>query len=70
METPQGQEKEKLNPVLSAITYVFDAAYSVLLTYSQAVLLVIVLIVSAAACSSSPSTCRSSISTRKAAPLA
>jgi TRAP-type C4-dicarboxylate transport system permease small subunit len=47
METPQGQEKEKLNPVLSAITYVFDAAYSVLLTYSQAVLLVIVLIVSA-----------------------
>lgn len=45
METPQGQEK--LNPVLSAITYVFDAAYSVLLTYSQAVLLVIVLIVSA-----------------------
>ena len=48
METPQGQEKEKLNPVLSAITYVFDAAYSVLLTYSPAVLLVIVLIVSAA----------------------
>jgi TRAP-type C4-dicarboxylate transport system permease small subunit len=47
METRQGQEKEKLNPVLSAITYVFDAAYSVLLTYSQAVLLVIVLIVSA-----------------------
>ncbi len=47
MATPQGKEQEKLNPVISAITYAFDAAYSVLLTYSQFVLLVIVLIVSA-----------------------
>lgn len=47
MANTQGQEPERLNPIISAITYVFDAAYSVLLNYSQFVLLVIVLIVSA-----------------------
>ena len=40
-------KEEKLNPVLSAITYAFDLTYSILLKYSQFVLLVIVIIVSA-----------------------
>jgi TRAP-type C4-dicarboxylate transport system permease small subunit len=41
------EQKEKLNPVLSSITYVFDFLYSLLLTYSQVVLVVIVVVVSA-----------------------
>ena len=41
------EQKEKLNPVLSSITYVFDFLYSILLTYSQVVLVVIVVVVSA-----------------------
>ena len=40
-------KETKLNPLLSAITYVFDFTYSILLKYSQFVLLVIVIIVSA-----------------------
>ena len=41
------EEKKQLNPVLSAMTYVFDFTYSLLLHYSKIVLLLIVLIVSA-----------------------
>ena len=41
------EQKEKLNPVLSGITYVIDFLYSLLLTYSQVVLVVIVVVVSA-----------------------
>lgn len=44
-ETKDAQKK--LNPVLNAITYVFDFIYSLLLLYSKAVLLIIVFIVSA-----------------------
>lgn len=40
-------ENKKLNPVLLGITYVFDLLYSLLLTYSQIVLVVIVVVVSA-----------------------
>ena len=40
-------KEEKLNPLLSSITYAFDFTYSILLKYSQFVLLVIVIIVSA-----------------------
>lgn len=39
-------EQEKLNPVLSGITYVIDLLYSLLLRYSQIVLVVIVIVVS------------------------
>ena len=42
-----GEEKKKLNPILSAMTYAFDFTYSILLTYSKFVLLIIVFIVSA-----------------------
>lgn len=42
-----GEEKKKLNPILSAMTYAFDFTYSLLLTYSKFVLLIIVFIVSA-----------------------
>ena len=28
-----GKEKKQLNPILSALTYVFDFTYSILLTY-------------------------------------
>jgi len=39
-------KQEKLNPVLSGITYVIDLLYSLLLRYSQIVLIVIVIVVS------------------------
>ena len=38
------EEKKQLNPVLSAMTYVFDFTYSLLLHYSKIVLLLIVII--------------------------
>lgn len=40
-------EKKQLNPILNAITYVFDFTYTLMLYYSKIVLLLIVLIVSA-----------------------
>jgi TRAP-type C4-dicarboxylate transport system permease small subunit len=40
------EQKEKLNPVLSAITYFIDFLYGILLRYSQVVLVVIVIVVS------------------------
>ncbi len=40
-------KNDKLNPLVSKITYIFDFTYSLLLTYSKFVLLIIVFIVSA-----------------------
>ncbi len=41
------EEQKKLNIVLAGITYVFDFLYSILLKYSQVVLVIIVVVVSA-----------------------
>ena len=40
------KQETKLNPILSAITYFFDFLYSLLLRYSQVVLVIIVVVVS------------------------